>query len=189
MFTVELANFRFFLFRVYGSHQYTTPLQSILVRLHEIFSSIIIVIRNYNNRGGWNVHIFKTFLALQVHRTVLREYCNISHWFKFSNSNSMIRLPNSITSIHVDWLRSILILSTSLSELDQVILVPLSEWWYVRKKCEWDITARFKMLGHFQIFVSAPVFGVNIRFWYLWRPSRQCLCILHRRATGYFDYQ
>ena len=28
-------------------------------------------------------------------------------------------------------------------------------------------TARFKMLGHFQIFVSALVFGVNIRFWYL----------------------
>ena len=27
------------------------------------------------------------------------------------------------------------------------------------------------MLGHFQIFVSAPVFGVNIRFWYLWRPA------------------
>ena len=26
------------------------------------------------------------------------------------------------------------------------------------------------MLGYFQIFVSAPVFGVNIRFWYLWRP-------------------
>ena len=27
-----------------------------------------------------------------------------------------------------------------------------------------NFPARFKMLGHFQIFVSALVFGVNIRF-------------------------
>ena len=34
-------------------------------------------------------------------------------------------------------------------------------------KISLKLTARFKMLGHFQIFVSAPLFGVNIRFWYL----------------------
>ena len=34
------------------------------------------------------------------------------------------------------------------------------------------------MLAHFQIFVSVPMFGVNICFWYLWCPA-DSVCVYY----------
>ena len=55
-------------------------------------------------------------------------------------------------------------------------------------KISLKLTARFKMLGHFQIFVSAPLFGVNIRFWYLWRPADSVCVVYYIHGTMAADF-